>query len=125
MFAVVLGYHVERHHVWLATAPVGLHGLVWDVVCLAAVAALELGRQRMYGGREGARVSGATMDRICAEVIADFWARLAAFARVAPTPKGWETVRQDHPFLASSQTGQVVFRGPPADLVIAAVDVPV
>jgi hypothetical protein len=37
----------QCRHLWLADAPPGLHPAVWDVVALAAVAALERGRQRM------------------------------------------------------------------------------
>ena len=41
---------VERSHLWLVLPPRGIHPRVWDVVALAAVAALERGRQRMYRG---------------------------------------------------------------------------
>ncbi|KAL4857964.1 hypothetical protein ACK3TF_001931 [Chlorella vulgaris] len=35
-------------HIWLADAPAGVYSGVWDVVSLAAVAAMGHGRRRMY-----------------------------------------------------------------------------
>lgn len=106
----------ELHHVWLTVPPVGMHPLVWDVVCLAAIAAMELGRQRLYRhrARDDPRVVSADMlRRIQAEVVADFWGRLGSFARAGITPRNWGDVPRDHCFLASSANGGVVFSGPP------------
>ncbi|PNW72729.1 hypothetical protein CHLRE_15g638955v5 [Chlamydomonas reinhardtii] len=36
---------ITRNQLWLVQAPPGLSQAVWDIVCLAAVAALEYGRQ--------------------------------------------------------------------------------
>lgn len=104
---------VERPHLWLVVAPAGLHARVWDVVGLAALAALERGRQRMYSAFGDTSVlSRPTLVRIGAYVVADFWARLASYAALGLPPPGWSSVPGDHPFLANVD-GRVVFRGPP------------
>jgi hypothetical protein len=45
----------NRFHLWLVVPPPGLHSLVWDVAALTALAAMERGRQRMYGTLLGTR----------------------------------------------------------------------
>ena len=44
---------------------------------------------------------------------ADFWARLSAFAELWLAPRGRGAVPADHPFLAASLAGKVVFTGRP------------
>ncbi|PNW69937.1 hypothetical protein CHLRE_17g698900v5 [Chlamydomonas reinhardtii] len=53
---------IARHQLWLAHAPPGLSQAVWDTVFLAAVAALEYGRQRLYACR-GAWLAAANLSR--------------------------------------------------------------
>ncbi|PNW81093.1 hypothetical protein CHLRE_07g341553v5 [Chlamydomonas reinhardtii] len=76
---------ITRNQLWLVQAPPGLSQAVWDIVCLAAVAALEYGRQRLYACRDAADRTAevAVVRRIGVEVIADFWSRLAAFVSSA------------------------------------------
>ena len=102
----------QRHHLWLVMCPPGLHERVWDLVVLAALSALERGRQLMYRAweRETA-LSRRALLVISTQVIADFWARLASFAALGLPPRGWDTVPPDHVFLAGV-SGRVVLRRP-------------
>ncbi len=38
----------RREHLWLGRAPLGLQLCVWELVALAAMEAMKVGRQRMY-----------------------------------------------------------------------------
>ena len=100
-------------HLWLGRPPLGMHPLVWDVVCLAAVAALGLGLRLLFRVQAGAPGGRMPVVRVCAVVTADFWARLSAFAELGLAPRGWGAVPSDHPFLAASPAGEVVFPGRP------------
>jgi hypothetical protein len=103
----------QCRHLWLADAPPGLHPAVWDVVALAAVAALERGRQRMYNVWDTrTALPRARLVSIAAEVVADFWARLASFASLGIAPRDWHSVPPGHPFLCCV-SDRVVMNGPP------------
>ena len=120
-----LGTRVTREAVWLAQAPSGVQQCVWDVVVLAGVSAMELGRRFMQaatrerlgpprGPPMGRAVPGAELrDRAIRRAVADFWARLHGFARLGRPRKGWQGVGPSHPFLrgvpgALQCTGPVV-----------------
>ena len=115
--AECLGAHggLACRHLWLALPPPAVSPPVWDVVCLAAVAALERGRQLLFPRRvAGEAVVGfAVCCRVSAAVVSDFWSRLAAFAAWGRPPRGWTSVPVVHPFLSRSPTGGVRFSGPP------------
>ena len=38
----------QMSHLWVPCAPHGVRGGVWQLVCLAAVAAMDAGRKRLY-----------------------------------------------------------------------------
>jgi hypothetical protein len=102
-----------REHLWLVLPPPGIQQRVWDVVALAAVAALERGRQRMYKGwSDGAPLTHQQLVVLGTDVVADFWGRVASFASLGIPPKGWGAVPSQHPFLARHDR-RVVFCGPP------------
>ena len=42
---------IARNQMWLVQAPPGVSQAVWNIVCLAAVAALEYGRQHLCACR--------------------------------------------------------------------------
>lgn len=44
------GVEVVRAQLWLVQAPARLAAEVWDVVCLAALSAMEFGRRRLSAG---------------------------------------------------------------------------
>ena len=49
------GIPVARSHLWLASPPAGFHERVWDVVSLAALSAMEVGRRYMAAELNGPR----------------------------------------------------------------------
>ena len=83
---------VRRSELWLVIPLEILHGKVWDVVCLAAIAALERGRQRLYAARmdDGHAQPGA-IRKTCAAVVIDFWARIRSFADLGIRVRGCDT----------------------------------
>ena len=108
------GVPILRTDLWLVRAPAPLAQPVWDVVCLAAVAALELGRQQLYASRAAERLAPrAAIGRVSVAVVADFWARLSSYARLRLPPRGWaQAVPAGHPFLAPGVGVPVVVVGP-------------
>jgi exonuclease III len=95
--------HLQRQHVWLAQRPVPtLHQGVWDVVCLAALNAMDSARvlmwerQRQNQGQPGE----ALADAAGRQAVARFWALLADFCGLGMAPRRWrDRVPSGHPFL--------------------------
>ena len=83
-----LGTPVTRTQLWLAQAPPPTEQCVWDVVALAAIAAMEIGGRYMAaelkgrGGRvEPAPLAGGELaERAAVRAVTDFWGRLQGFA---------------------------------------------
>jgi hypothetical protein len=97
---------LSRNHLWLVNPPDGVKGVVWDIVCLAAIAALERGRQYLYKHRnEGAAPDIVNLATVHVE--SSFWERLTSFATVGGNIKGWESVGEDHPFLCVDRNGRI------------------
>jgi hypothetical protein len=101
-----LGSEVTRTQLWLVRAPDGVVPAVWDVVCLAALGAMEYGRRYLRSPRLGAT---RRVERACCRVTADFWAALHDFAELGVPEHGWTDVSAAHPFLAVAG-GAVVVR---------------
>ncbi len=104
-------------HVWLARPPhPALHKGVWLVVALAALLAMDHGRQRLYAwalpprpNQPAPRLPPAGREVVVASkaAVAYFWAMLADFAGMRLCPPDWlGAVPNDHPFLATHQDGQ-------------------
>ena len=87
---------------------------VWDVVCLAAISALDFGRQRMVmaGLAARAKLPSARVLSIGLAVVADFWGRLQTFVTLGIRPKGWDTVPSAHPFISRAVGDGMVLRLP-------------
>jgi hypothetical protein len=114
-----------RPHLWLVLAPPGLHPLVWDVVCLAALSALECGRQQLYAARAAdGRAPALALARARVAVVTEFWARLHSFASLRLAPRGWAAVPLAHPFLCRSADDGVRLVPPPPALVPAVASSP-
>ena len=119
------GLSLARRNLWLLEPLAGMNSLVWDVVCLSAVHALEHGRRWLYRSRAELAVENnvATLNIIRIQVIAKFWGGLHSFAALGVAPKGWHRVPIDHPFLFSDLEGRVKARnarrelGPDGDFV--------
>ena len=95
---------------------------LYSMLCLAAVAALERGRQGLYAARPGPRraVPARCVSRVGALVVSDFYARLRDFVNLGIVPRGWSMVGADHPLLAASVGGGLVLRAPPAVVWVGA-----
>ena len=114
------GQHpVERHHVWLCCPPgrPGLHAGVWQVVCLAAVLAMDSGRKvlakwRLEGDlgahRNGARPPPPLPQRVPAAsrvAKAAFWDYVQDFVCLDMAPATWAAdITTTHPFIKLHQT---------------------
>jgi hypothetical protein len=92
----------SRADLWLVQPPAGLAPPVWDVVCLAALSALDSGRQQvvMAGRRVRRALTSAEVLRVSVSVVADFWGLLQSFVSLGLRPKGWAEVPTHHPFLS-------------------------
>jgi hypothetical protein len=66
---------VSRAELWLLQCPEGLQQPVWDVVALAALSSMEVGRRRLRGGVAPALVH--------AQLAGDFWGRLRRASSVS------------------------------------------
>lgn len=88
---------------WLGCVPhEGLHRMVWDMVCLAAVHACERGRAVAWAVRG---LPGQTLGGVCASAsraaVGAFWEALADFAATAYVPRSSRThALVAQPFLA-------------------------
>lgn len=90
-------------NVWLARPPSGVHAGVWDVVCLAVVAAMDHGRRRMYAVSHGPAIPppAASIVELCGRsAVARFWSHLSDFVALGCVPAAWrEHLPAQHPFI--------------------------
>ena len=88
--------------VWLAVSPhQQLHGLVWDMVCLAAIHALERGRRAAWAVSDRLSASDLVQQVAVRAAIGAFWGALADFAATARVPRAARTLQLTlQPFLA-------------------------
>jgi hypothetical protein len=101
--AAVGGVAMDRQRLWLLEAPPALQQCVWDVVCLAAFAAMERGRRHANAlATRGSHARPQLVAAACAAAVADFWGRLASFAAQGAAPRGWDDVPPTHPFVGVS-----------------------
>jgi exonuclease III len=97
---------VQKHQIWLALAPPGVHRGVWDVVCLAAVRAMDKGRRALIRetlappNPEDPTTPDALAARCGAAAQGHFWSSLYSFASHRRIPPGWQDhCPPTHPFL--------------------------
>jgi hypothetical protein len=81
-----------------------VHGGVWQLVCLAAVAAMDAGRKRLYAISLTPHAYPPDLTAACGRyATAKFWGLLADFTASSPsTPRCWQRwgpVPADHPLL--------------------------
>ena len=100
---------VLRHHVWLLIPPSpAIQRVVWQVVCLAALTAINEGRKalwRAYISAGGHRVAPtgqdtAEVDTATRHAVQRFWEYLVRFATRDQAPISWAAVGAQHPFLS-------------------------
>ncbi|PNH02469.1 hypothetical protein TSOC_011550 [Tetrabaena socialis] len=103
---------VSRMQLWLVCCPLEVHQLVWDVVCLAALSAMEFGRRLLYRRRPSVGGPPCSIIRVSAETVADFWARLRGFAAMGSRPAVGGRYPWCTPFLPLLRPGRFAFVGP-------------
>jgi hypothetical protein len=110
--SAVVGAAVPRAALWLVLCPDGLCPVVWDVVCLAALSAMERGRRAAVSA-SAAAAGAAAARRAAAEAVADFWGRLASFVALRVAPASWADVPPDHPFVGRTAFRRLRLNRPP------------
>ena len=93
---------ITRANVWLAEAPPGVQQCTWDVICLAALTAMERARVGLRAVRDQPAAPGtpAPVEVAKARAVLEFWQRVKGFAELDVPRRGWEGVGADHPILA-------------------------
>jgi hypothetical protein len=106
------GVAVPRATLWLVLCPDGLCPVVWDVVCLAALSAMERGRRSAVSASAAAAGAPAAQ-RAAAVAVTDFWGRLASFVALRVAPVSWADVPPDHPFVGRTAFRRLRLNRPP------------
>lgn len=92
---------LARAALWLARPPPAVHRGVWQVVCLAAVAAMDHGRKRMYALSSGPPPATPLHVSCARSSVARFWDLLSDFVALRCAPDSWrERLTPAHPFIA-------------------------
>ena len=91
---------LQRRHVWLVEQPPGasLHTAIWDVVCMAALAAMEMGRAALWADANGQLLPPAAVSELAQRVNLEFWSSLSDYAAWAP-PDAHAALPATHPVL--------------------------
>ena len=100
---------LEKPNLWLLEPPAGVQQDVWDVVCMAAISALERHRRLSHVADEQAPYNWVVAG---AMAVADMVERLQGFVMLGKAPKnrGWARVAADHPFIDKKPEGYMVLR---------------
>ena len=98
------GTQLTPSNLWLGSPPEGVHAGVWDVVCLAAIVAMDSGRRRLakHGpacGRD-VRAKRRLVQNAARQATVRFWDLLQDFCALSMAPEAWRTVVvKGHPFM--------------------------
>jgi hypothetical protein len=96
------GQPLSPANIWLAQPPTGVHAGVWQVVCLASIAAMETGRRLLtkQAAEPSAPASGALAAAAGRHAVARTWILLQDFCSVGTAPAAWQdAVPPTHPFI--------------------------
>jgi len=111
--AQLRGRALSRPQLWLAAAPLGVHQGVWDVVCLASLAAMDGGRryavaQQLQAPPHAPPPPQQLTQAAARHAVARFWDLLTEFCSVGTAPAAWRReVPSNSPFFRwHSQTQQ-------------------
>lgn len=117
------GGPIQPRHVWLMVPPAGVQPRLWEVVCLAAVEAMEAGRKALWaaafgraeqGGAEAAAAEPLPAQAVAAaaaKAVACFWGALedlVADGGSHRVPVDLRSVPPQHPFLRVGADGDLV-----------------
>ena len=98
--AAAAGGSIPRHAIWLCRAPAGIYAGVWDLVCLAAVAAMDHGRRTLYALSTGPPPEAPLSAIAGRSARARFWSNLADFIAFDCAPLSWrDHCPTGHPFI--------------------------
>jgi len=88
--------------IWLACKPyAGMHRLVWDMVCLAAIHAFERGRRAAWAVSDQLSVPVLVEQVAVRSAVGAFWEALADFAATSKVPRRMRNATLTHqPFLS-------------------------
>ena len=93
----------SRPQLWLMRPPAGVHAGVWQAVCLAALAAAESARKRLYALSVAPQPPHVptVLARTARWAVARFWFLLADFVALRRVPRAWRAAcPPGHPFLS-------------------------
>ena len=98
------GFTLSAADLWLGRKPLAvasLHTLVWDMVCLAALHALDRGRCTAWAAAPSLATPVLVEQVAARAAVAAFWSALADFAATVVVPKCQRTfLLTQQPFLA-------------------------
>jgi hypothetical protein len=96
------GALLQQWHLWLADPPPSVCEIVWRIVVLAAIWAMEQGRKRLWSLVHTPPRQGSAVQQAISKASTSFWSALHDFARHdRPVPaEGWDEVGPDHPLLS-------------------------
>ena len=97
------GLQPTQWNVWLLQPPPAVRPVVWRVVALAALGAMELGRRVMWAMVKQQELQPhQAVERACVRAGAELWLALHEFVQGGQVPqgRGWEAVGSAHPFIA-------------------------
>jgi hypothetical protein len=100
---VPVGFHLSATNLWLGRKPLDsprLHRLVWDMVCLAAIHAMDRGRCTAWATAPSLTTPVLVEQVAGRAAVAAFWSALADFAATVVVPRRQRTFLLTHPFLA-------------------------
>ena len=95
---------ITTRNLWLGLPPAGVHAGVWDVVCLAAIVAMDLAKRRMTGtilaeSDQSTQPGLGLVEAAAMQAVTRFWSLLQDFCTLAVAPPEWQAlVTEGHPF---------------------------
>ena len=103
----------QQPQIWLALAPPGVHMGVWDVVCLAAVRAMDRGRralirETLLQPQPQPADPAALVARCGQAACGHFWSCLYDFVAHRRLPAGWQRCPPGHPFIYYDPAAQML-----------------
>ena len=91
---------LPKASIWLGRPPPGVYRGVWEVVCLAAVAAMDHGRRRMFALSTGPPPPTPLHVSSSRSAVARFWEFLCDFTALRCVPVSWQSrLPLGHPFI--------------------------